>query len=478
MKALFNCRETGFNLPMIWQGSPYLLPICNKPLIEYWLDLCVWLGVSEVMVVQYPQTGDLQTHLRNGSDWGLKISYSQGHPDDVIPDMLLRNHSFLDQDVLILDGMLFPFYNRQAIKPMLPEAGEPVMFCLDHSQLRLNDTCLLFPHKALQHLLQARSESERFQRWTSLPLDQHPSLNFPVLVPQQLRDYYIISMRVLDAHQQFHLKGFEVAPGIFEGINNEIAQRPSLGGPLITGQSCKIGPEVRLERTVLHDQIRIEGRTRLQNCLVWGPVYLAEAEIDNRLILQNQCLDPLTGVWEPLNLPWRLKTQLEDHSFKQALHAADAKTATRLLLWRWPLYQSLRWAVPMELQKYYLNANGETLIVNHHPAPEQPNPIQQFFFQQSLHRVPLLLAVREQRLLLVGTRLLSTSPDHLRYMQQLPIYAPGAFSETEDIESGSLAHMMEELHYISQLTEDINEQIWRQTLARDKKIFLGLDSEA
>lgn len=471
MKALFNCRETGFSLPMIWQGSPYLLPICNKALIEYWLDLCVWLGVSDVLVVQYPQTGDLQTHLRNGSDWGLNITYTQGHPDDVLPDMLLRNHGFLDQDVLILDGLLFPFYNRQAIKPVLPETGAAVMYSLDHSQLRLNDTCLLFSHQALQLLLQARSESERFQRWTSLPLDQHPSLNFPVLVPHQLRDYYIICLRVLEAHAQFHIKGFEVAPGIFEGINNEIAQRPSLGGPLLTGQSCKIGPDVRLERTVLHDQIRIEGRTLLRNCLVWGPVYLAETEIENRLIIQNQCLDPLTGAWEPLNMPWRLKAQMEDHTFRQTRYAADAKTATRLLLTRWPLYQALRWAVPAALQKYYLNANGETLIVTHYPFPDNPNPLQMFFFRQGLHRVPLLLAVREQRLLLVGTRLLSSDPDNLRYMQQLPVYAPGAFSQTEDIESGTLAHQMEELHYISQLDESMNDQIWQQALTRDKLLF-------
>ncbi|MEZ0371516.1 MAG: hypothetical protein ACAI44_20670, partial [Candidatus Sericytochromatia bacterium] len=392
MKALFNCRATSFNLPTIWQGSPYLLPLCNKPLLEYWLDLCVWLGIREVRVVEYPDTGELQTRLRQGQEWGLNISYAHGHPDDVLPDMLLRNSAFLDQDTLILDGLIFPFYQRRSLKPMPPDSSPLVIYGLDRSQMRLNDTCLLFPAAALQHLLRARSDLERFERWTSLPLDQHPALNFPIVIPQSLPDYYRLSLKILEFNAYFHLKGFEVAPGIFEGINNEIAQRPSLGGPLLTGDLCKLGADVRLYQTVLHDQVRIEGRTTLRNCLVWGPVYIADIELENRLVLQKQCLDPLTGAWESLELPWRLKQRLENHTTRQELLATDAQTATRLLLWRWPLYQLLRWSVPSQLQKYYLNANGETLIVPSYAPPEEPNPLQKQFFSWSLHRVPLLLA--------------------------------------------------------------------------------------
>ena len=471
MKALFNCRETGFSLPMIWQGSSYLLPICNKPLLEYWLDLCVWLGIKEIRVVSYPGTGDLASYLRNGSDWGLQISYAQGHPDDVLPDMLLRNSSFLDQDTLILDGFQFPFYDRKALKPLPVDAQEPAIYCLDRSQLRLNDSCLLFPATTLERLLRARSDSERFERWTSLPLDQHPALNFQVLIPHQLRDYFIISLRVLEAHNQFNLKGFEVAPGIFEGLNNDIAMRPALGGPLLTGQFCKIGAEARFERTILHEQVWIDGQANLRNCLVWGPVYIADIELENQIVIQRQCFDPITGQVQALEMPWRLKQVLEDHGSKQALLAYDARIATRLLLWRWPLYQALRWAVPAEFQKYYLNANGETLIVPSFSLPESANPIQEKFFAWNLHRVPLLLAVREQRMLLVGTHLLPAGPESLRYLEQLPVYAPGAFSRTEGLTTDSLTHLMEELNYISQVDDEINTSIWQRALASEQQRF-------
>lgn len=471
MKALFNCRANSFSLPAIWQGSAYLLPLANKPLIEYWLDLCVWLGIKEVLVVLYADGPEIQRHLRDGAEWGLRIQYSQGHPDDVLPDILTDQALFLSEDTLILDGLLFPFYNRREVKSLPASSSESVIYCLDRQQLRLNDTCLLFPLAALQGVISAQNDMQRFERWTSLPLDQHPSLNFPIMIPQNLSDYFLLSLKLLESHQQFYLKGFEVAPGVFEGINNEIAQRPALGGPTITGQLCKLGPEVRLQRAVLGDQVRLEGQVFLKDCLIHGPIYLADVQIERRIILPGQCLDPFTGQSLPLEMPWRLKQRLEEHSQRQALQAEDAKIAQGLLWWRWPLYQLLRWSVPHSLQKFYLNANGETLVITHFEVPEDPNPLQSLFFHLSLQRVPLLMAVREQRLLLVGTRLLPAGSEQLRYMQQLPLYAPGAFSLTEDAQLGSLAHLMEELHYCSQVDDALNEQIWLQTLEQDKLRF-------
>ncbi|MGV3522800.1 MAG: hypothetical protein ACO1RX_01170 [Candidatus Sericytochromatia bacterium] len=466
MKALFHCHSSGFKLPAVWSGSPFLLPICNKPLVEYWLDLCIWLGIQEILVVTYDDNEAIAAHCGDGHDWGLKLHYVSGQNDDELPELLSRHAAFFNQDTLILDGPVFPFYDRKQLKPMLPSPSEALVYRLDSRQIRLNDTCLLFPRVALEKLLEAGDERSRFQHWISLPFDQHPQLNFPVVLPNTLADYSQLNLEVLSHASRFNLKGFEVAPGVFEGIHNDIAQRPSLGGPVITGQLCKLGPEVQLERVVLHDQVRLEGQTQLRNCLVWGPLYLAEVSLENRLIRDGQCIDPETGESTPLEQPWRLKSALEDAATRQTLQAADTRQALRLLSWRWPLYQLLRWCTPSELRKYYLNANGETLVLRACPRPENPNALQRLFFGLSLDKVPLLQAVRAHGLLLVGTRLLPKSHEALRYMRQLPIYAPGAFSHSEGLAFDSLPHLMEELDYCSQVSEARNQSIWQNALAQ------------
>ncbi|MBF2053661.1 MAG: hypothetical protein IGS03_09400 [Candidatus Sericytochromatia bacterium] len=464
MQALFNCRHVAIDFSPAWSGSAYLQPLCNRPLLEYWLDLCVWLGVSEVLLVVYPGEEALLEHVPDGSEWGLKLHTASGQPDDVLPDVLSRHARLLQHNLLVLDGPVFPYYNRQQLSPSLTLEAEPVIYTLDQDKLRLDFTVLLFSARTLQHLQQARNESERFQRWTSLPLDRHAELNFQILLPQSLRDYYILNLQVLNDYQRFQLKGFEVAPGVFEGLHNQIARRPALGGPLITGQACKLGPGVQLERSILHDQVRIEGETRLSNCMVWGPVYLADISLENRLIWHNQCIDPLSGQQEPLSMPWRLKTLLEDTARAQQRQSEHGRLASRLLLRRWPLYQLLKPWLPFELKKYYLNAHGEVLIVPEYQLPESPNPLQRLFFSQKLDRVPFLLAVRRGELALVGTRLLPARQEYLNYIQQLPIYVPGAFSHSEELDPENLTHWMEELHYCSQHSAAMDEAIWRESL--------------
>lgn len=464
MKALFNCRPTNFSLPSVWQGSAYLLPMANKPLIEYWLDLCVCLGITELMIIEYQENREIHSHLRTGAEWGLQIQYAPAHIDDVLPDILSSQASFLDQDTLVIDGLLFPFYDRHAFKDAQESPSDQIVYCLDRKDLRLNDTCLIFPQAVIQKLVTAQNDADRFQHWTGLSLDQHPKVQFSILTPKSLKDYYLLSLKVLESHQQFYMKGFEVAPGVFEGINNEIEQRPSLCGPTILGQFCQLGPEVRLERTILNDHVRVEGKTHLKDCLVWGPIYLADVQLEKRLIFPGQCLDPLNGQSLSLEIPWRLKQLLEDVESYQVLLNDNSKIVTRLLISRWPLYQLLRWSVPVSLQKYYLNANGESFVVSHYERPSHPNPLQALFFRLGLQYVPLLLMVREQRLLLVGTRLLPTGTEYLRYMQQLPVYAPGVFNSSADLTLGSLEHLMSELHYCSQVDERMNQHILEQFL--------------
>ena len=78
MQALFNCRHVAIDISPAWSGSAYLQPLCNRPLLEYWLDLCVWLGVSEVLLVVYPGEEALLQQLPDGSEWGLKLHTASG----------------------------------------------------------------------------------------------------------------------------------------------------------------------------------------------------------------------------------------------------------------------------------------------------------------------------------------------------------------------------------------------------------------
>jgi len=464
MKAIFNCRPAQLNTaPIPLAESAYLTKLCNKPFIEYWLDMCVWLGIQEIRCIHYQEDHALRQFLGTGQDWGLRLSSVRGDDTDVIPDLFAQNRDFLDQDLILFDGLIFPYYDRRELRPFQVDAQTQI-FSMETGNMRLQDSLMLFTRQTLSVLLTARDEQERFERWTGLPLDLYTDLNFQVLRPQSLWDFFQLNLQILNQHQRFHLKGFEVAPGIFEGINNDISERPGLAGPLLTGADCQLSADLSLETVVLHDQVRIESPAHLERCLAWGPVYLSGVHLQDKIIYHQNLINPQDGSQVALEQPYLLKQIMEDSPQRQTLYQQDAKRAQRLLLTRWPLYQLLRWAVPFTLRKFYLNTHGETLNLPIYEPLESGNILQKFFFDQGLQWVPFLLAVREQRLLMVGTRLMPADPQYLKIMQSLPIYVPGVFSHTMHLPLNSQAHWMEELHYASHVTPEWNNEIWGREL--------------
>ncbi len=458
MKALFNCRTLTANFSPLWEESPYLVPICNKPLFEYWLDLCVWLNIKEALVVEYDAL-NLAAYTNRQEEWGLQLTVVPGDAEEVLTDLLLRFQHFLQDDLLFVDGMSFPMYVRKEIQPPRLRQDTNLIYTVETGQFGFENTALMFPEATLKNLVGPMDDNARFQQWTHVQREQHQDLHFSLERPRTVLELMQVSLKVLHQHPHFNMKGFEVAPGIFEGLHNEIVARPHIKGPLITGNGCSINEKVSLERVVLGNQVRLEGESHLQQCLVYGPVYLGDAQLKNTVVWQGQSLNPMTGALTPLPLTYRLKTCLEDPEAKQALRQRELEALKKITRWRKPLYLALKWHVPFVLKKYYINASGEILTLPEYTLPESPTPLQRLFFHYRLELMPLLLAVAEERLLLVGTRLLPAAQEQLRYIQKLPLYAPGVFSHTPQANPESLTHWMEELHFCSQFDDAMHTQI-------------------
>lgn len=458
VKALFNCRSLTPQFSPVWEESPYLLPICNKPLIEYWLDLCVWLNIKEALVVEYDAL-NLAPYTNRQEEWGLQLTVVPGDADEVLTDLLLRFQHFLQDDLLFVDGMMFPFYDHKTIKPVRLKQEDNLIYNLETGHFGFEETALMFPQQTLKNLVGPMDDNTRFYQWTHVQREQHPDLNFKMVRPRNLLEFMQLSLKVLHQHSQFSLKGFEVAPGVFEGLNNDIVARPHLKGPLLTGNSCRISAEADLEHVILGNQVRLEGNTQLKQCLVYGPVYLGNIQLKNTLIWEGESLNPMTGERSALPLQYQLKQCLEDPEQREVLYAQEAEDLKQLLRWRKPLFQALQWHVPFQLKKYYINAMGETLTLPVYECPENPTPLQRLFFHWHLQWVPFFQAVQEQRLLLVGTRLLPAEQEQLAYISRLPVYAPGVFSHSPEVTTESLTHWMEELHFCSQFTLAMRRQI-------------------
>ena len=82
MKALVLSGGKGRRLrPLTFSMAKQLIPVANKPVLGYALDHVAQAGIKDIGVVIAPDTGpDVKEYVRDGSEWGIKITYIVQEP--------------------------------------------------------------------------------------------------------------------------------------------------------------------------------------------------------------------------------------------------------------------------------------------------------------------------------------------------------------------------------------------------------------
>ncbi len=77
MKAIILCAGKGTRLrPLTYTSAKHLIPLANKPALEYGIEKIVECGIKEIGIIIAEETGaDIKKAIGEGERWGIKISY-------------------------------------------------------------------------------------------------------------------------------------------------------------------------------------------------------------------------------------------------------------------------------------------------------------------------------------------------------------------------------------------------------------------
>ena len=95
--------------------NPLLVPICNKPFIEFLIDFSILSGSRALRIVSDGRNDELEQYCGDGSRWGIALDYAHSLPSDDRDRILEKNRRFCtERRTLVIDGALFIEYDKRA----------------------------------------------------------------------------------------------------------------------------------------------------------------------------------------------------------------------------------------------------------------------------------------------------------------------------------------------------------------------------
>ncbi len=112
MKGLVLCAGKGTRLrPLTYTTAKHLIPVANKPVIQYTLDFMKNADVSQIAIVVSPENKDLFTEtLKDGHELGLSIEYIVQEQPKGIAHAVYQAKDFIQDEPFLMvlgDNLIF-----------------------------------------------------------------------------------------------------------------------------------------------------------------------------------------------------------------------------------------------------------------------------------------------------------------------------------------------------------------------------------
>jgi mannose-1-phosphate guanylyltransferase/phosphomannomutase len=312
VKAVVMAGGQGARLrPLTCNRPKPLVPICNRPMMEYVVDLLKRHGVTNLIVTLHYLADEVMTYFGDGTDWGVQITYSIEADPLGTAGSIKKVQPYLDSTFLVLSGDAFTDIDltrviefHRAKQAVATIALARVESPLEFGVVITDDT------GRVERFLEKPTWSEVFsdtvntgiyvlepelldQMESDRPYDFSQDL-FPAAMDRgkaiygcvvdgywcdvgNLQQYRQAQLDLLEGRVQHQPPGEFVSDKIWMGQGCQIHPSAYIEGPVVVGKNCRIRENARLSSfTVLGDDCVIEEGAQLQRDVLWSDVYVGK----------------------------------------------------------------------------------------------------------------------------------------------------------------------------------------------------------
>jgi hypothetical protein len=398
-----------------------LLPVANRPLLDYWLETCAEMGIRSIHVVLGDQSKHIEDFIGDGARWNVEVQYAFARPGEE-PLGYLRSITRLWQDGLFYLGGPFFMRRRKAFKA---SGVKHLKACRHEAE---GEALFLFGRTVdeINALVDGDPGSTR-------GLEQIHIHAFPL---SSIGAYFDLNMKmVLGEFMRYSVAGFSTGDRSSIGYNVNTPPSSNLQAPIFIGDDCRFGAMTSVgPNAVVGNHVIVDSYTELVDCLVLPDTYIGRnLEIRNKIVSGNRVVSPDDGTVVQIDDSWVVaqnRPAMRTEDFVRycilwfvALGMAVVQLVPFLVLY--PLVRLSRIA-KYERPLFHDPRTGYIALPVLRKLVNRKSPVFSIFKALSLDRLPLLLRVLEGRLFLCGQPPMR-HPEDDELIKQLPHYYPGVF---------------------------------------------------
>lgn len=310
MKAVVMAGGEGSRLRPLTVNRPKpLVPVCNKPVMEYTIELLKRHGVDTVVVTLHYLANEVVSYFGDGSDWGVQMIYSVEDQPLGTAGSVKKVEGYLNDTFIIISGDALTDFDLTRALTFHREKGSMATIILTRVDNPLEYGVVITDEEGqIKRFLEKPSWGEVFSDTINtgiyvLEPDVFDYMDpdvaydfskdlFPRLLAEgqpmygyvtggywcdigNLQQYRQAHQDMFDARVQAQIPGKRAGKNVWVGEGTEIHPSVQIHGPAVIGRNCRIkeGAEVE-EMTVLGDNCIIEENAAVHRSVVWNNVFV------------------------------------------------------------------------------------------------------------------------------------------------------------------------------------------------------------
>ncbi len=312
MKGVILAGGKGTRLrPLTCNLPKPMLPLLNKPVMEYSLELLKQHGIEEIAVTVQYMGNAIQNYFGDGSKWGVKLHYFEDSPPLGTAGSVKQAEAFLDEPFVVISGdaltdfqlsrgMDFHRTEERLVTIFLKEVSHPLDFGLAVTE----EDGRIVKYIEKPGWNEVVSNTVNTGIYIMNPeifsyMERHMFYDFshdifPRLLEEKkniygyLSDGYWLDIGTFPQYRQAHfdllmkkvnvqLPFTEVLPTVWMGTDVTIEDGTKIKGPLLIGDGAVVKSGALIEPYSIIGKNNIIGEnTHVQKTILWNDVYVGK----------------------------------------------------------------------------------------------------------------------------------------------------------------------------------------------------------